>query len=421
MRALNKKQWFLTFFSLKRKIFKKSFIISNVVLLLLVTIFTNIDSIIRSFGGDFEESYTIYYNDDLEETNFELFNLALSNGFLEIENELFIYHESHDLLEDEDNTVVVFMNSDLTATIKTNELISTQVYTSITGALDAIKLENTVSRLDLTEQDIIDLRTPVLIDRIVVNDEDATELQGLIAEGLSVIIVMPLFFGLIMIIQMIGLEIFDEKSTKSMEVIMSNVDPKTHLKSKMFAANIFSLIQFGLIISYGLFGAGVRGVISRLSLPQVDLDIASYAKDLSSTFVLVIVLYILTNILYSMVMAILASTANEVDDYQKIISPLMILMVVGFYTAIFSPFFEGALFIKVMAFIPFFSLMIVPGLFASGQIGVGVVATIILIQAIFAYVIYRVGVPIYKQSVLDYSTDNVYKRLIKNIKNSKRN
>ncbi len=416
---MNKKQWFLTFFSLKRKIFKKSFIISNIVLFILISIAANMDSIIKSFGGDFEEPYTIYYVDDLESNAYDVFEAGLSNGFLDIENELFIYNETHELSPDDENVVVVELKSDMVATIESNDLISNSVYAAITGSLDSIKLQLTAIRLDLSGEDIIDLRTGVAIDRVVINDEGASEIQGLIEEGLSVLIVMPLFFGLIMIIQMIGLEIFDEKSTKSMEVIMSNVDPKTHLKSKMFAANLFSLLQFSLIIAYGAFGAGLRGFASRFDIPQVDIDIAGTATDLLPVFGLVIVLYIITNILYSTVMAILASTANEVDDYQKIISPLMILMLVGFYTAIFSPLIEGATFTKIMAFIPFFSLMIVPGLFAGGQIGVGMVSIILGVMVVFTYIVYRLGVPIYKQSVLDYSTDNVFKRLISNIKRSR--
>jgi len=416
---MNKKQWFLTFFSLKRKIFKKSFIISNVVIFILISIAANMDSIIKSFGGDFEEPYTIYYVDDLESNAYDVFEAGLSNGFLDIENELFIYNETHELSPDDENVVVVELKSDMVATIESNDLISNSVYAAITGSLDSIKLQLTAIRLDLSGEDIIDLRTGVAIDRVVINDEGASEIQGLIEEGLSVLIVMPLFFGLIMIIQMIGLEIFDEKSTKSMEVIMSNVDPKTHLKSKMFAANLFSLLQFSLIIAYGAFGAGLRGFASRFDVPQVDIDIAGTAADLLPVFGLVIVLYIITNILYSTVMAILASTANEVDDYQKIISPLMILMLVGFYTAIFSPLIEGATFTKIMAFIPFFSLMIVPGLFAGGQIGVGMVSIILGVMVVFTYIVYRLGVPIYKQSVLDYSTDNVFKRLLSNIKRSR--
>jgi ABC-2 type transport system permease protein len=416
---MNKKQWFLTFFSIKRKIFKKSFVISNIVLLILISVAANMDTIIKSFGGDFEEAYTIYYVDELENDTFPVFEAGLSNGFLEIENELIIINDTYELKEDDAYVVVVTLNEDMTAMIESNDLISNSVYAAITGSLDSIKLQMTAVRLDLSNEDIMDLRSGVPVDRVVINDEGASEIGGLIEEGLSVLIVMPLFFGLIMIIQMIGLEIFDEKSTKSMEVIMSNVDPKTHLKSKMYAANLFSLLQFGLILAYGAFGAGLRSVVSSFNMPQVDIDVAGFAKDLVPVFGIVIVLYIVTNILYSMVMAILASTANEVDDYQKIISPLMILMVVGFYTAIFSPLIEGATFTKIMAFIPFFSLMIVPGLFAGGQIGIGMVFTIMGVMIVFTYLVYRIGVPIYKQSVLDYSTDNVFKRLISNIKRSR--
>lgn len=416
---MNKKQWFLTTFSLKRKIFKKSFVVSNIILLILISLAANIDSIIRSFGGDFEEAYTIYYTDEFDQATYSTFEQTLDGGFIELENEVTIYNESYEITEEDSNVVVVHFKDSLEATITSNQLIGTALYNGITTALDGIKLQITAAELNLTPEDIVNLQTGVPIERVVLEDEGSTEIQGLIQEGMGVIIVMPLFFGLIMIIQMIGLEIFDEKSTKSMEVIMSNVDPKTHLKAKIIAANLFSLIQFALIVSYGLFGAGLRGVASRMSIPQVNFDLSSYASEISSIIILVVVLYFITNFLYSMVMAILASTANEVDDYQKIISPLMILMVVGFYTAIFSPLFDGATFAKIMAFIPFFSLMIVPGLYAGGNISLGLVMVIIGIMLLFTYLIYRIGVPIYKQSVLDYSTDNVFKRLISNIKRAR--
>lgn len=415
---MSKKQWFLTFFSIKRKIFKKSFLISNVILLILLSVALNIDTIIKSFGGDFEESYTIYYTDELDESTFGTFKVGMQNGIFDIENDPIILNESYELQEGDEYIVVVELNEDMTARVESNDLISPTVYAAITGTLDSIKLQLTALRLELSNEDVLALRSSVIIERIVINDEGATEIKGLIEEGLSVIIVFPLFLGLIMIIQMIGLEIFDEKSTKAMEVIMSNVDPKTHLKSKVFAANIFSIIQFTLIAIYSALGMGLRNIISRFNVPQIDIDIASYAKELIPVFGIIIVLYFITNILYSLVMAILASTANEMDDYQKIISPLMILMLIGFYVAVFSSVIEGATFTKIMAFIPFFSLMIVPGLFASGQIGIGAVVIIVGIMIIFTCLVYIIGVPIYKQSVLDYSTDSVFKRLIKNIKNS---
>ncbi len=419
---MNKKQWFLINFSLKRKIVKKSFVISNIVLLILIALVSNMDTIIRSFGGDFEEPYTIYYQDDLEENAFEVFNGNLTGGYLEVENDLTVINEAYELTDADANVVVVELSNDLEAVIASNDLIPNSVYSAITASLNSIKMQLMAIELDLTPEDMMNLQSGVPIERVVVNDEGASEIGSLIEEGLGIVIVMPLFFGLIMIVQMIGLEIFDEKSTKAMEVIMSNVDPETHLKSKIFAANIFSLVQFTLIFVYGLIGLGIRKLITNINIDTggiVPFDISEYTGNVLPVIAIVIVLYLVTNVLYSMVMAILASTANEMDDYQKIISPIMILMVAGFYIAIFSPLIEGATFVKVAAYIPFFSLMIVPGLYAGGTIGFGSLLIILGVMVVFTYIIYRVGVPIYKQSVLDYSTDNVFKRLMSNIRRSR--
>ena len=47
----------------------------------------------------------------------------------------------------------------------------------------------------------------------------------------------------VFLIQFIGTEINDEKSTKSMEIIISNVSPKTHFASKIIANNLFIFIH----------------------------------------------------------------------------------------------------------------------------------------------------------------------------------
>jgi len=170
VKVMNKKQWFLTFFSIRRKIFKKSFVISNVLLLVLLSVASNIDTIIKSFGGDFEETYTIYYTDDLTETTFGTFETIMQNGFTEIENELIIINETYELQNKDDYVVVVSLNDDMTATIESNDLISTSVYAGITGSLDSIKLQKTALRLDLSNEDIIALSTGVLVERIVIKN-----------------------------------------------------------------------------------------------------------------------------------------------------------------------------------------------------------------------------------------------------------
>ena len=47
------------------------------------------------------------------------------------------------------------------------------------------------------------------------------------------IMILPFFMLTMYLVQMIGAEINEEKTTKSMEIIISNVSPKTHFFSKL--------------------------------------------------------------------------------------------------------------------------------------------------------------------------------------------
>ena len=54
---------FLTLSSLRKKTRSKWFVTANVLLALLIICLINIDSIIKLFGGDFNEKQIIYVND----------------------------------------------------------------------------------------------------------------------------------------------------------------------------------------------------------------------------------------------------------------------------------------------------------------------------------------------------------------------
>ncbi|XMB67471.1 ABC transporter permease [Mycoplasmatota bacterium zrk1] len=417
---------FLVGFSLRRKIERKSFLISNIVLLILVILISNLDTVITSFGGDFDDVYTIYYEDDLEENYFDMFSLAVKNGPFQGKNDLIVINESYTLEADDKNVIVVKVNEgeEITAKISSNDLVSTTLYSSIYSTLNGIKMDATATKLNINQEDISKLLKQISIEREVFNDEGKNEESEALLGGLSFIVIMPFFFGILMIVQMIGLEIFDEKSTKSMEVIMSSVEPKVHLLSKLAAVNIFAIIQFVLLVLYGVIGVLIRSFFAKMSFSNAslpfDINLSSYSDRIVGVIIIITILFLLTNLLYSLCMAILASTANEMDDYQKIISPIMILMVLGFYTAIFSPLFDGAVFAKIMSHIPFFTLMIAPGLFISGDISVLEIIIIFLIHIVTLIAIYSIGIPAYKQSVLDYSNDGVFKRFIKNIRSTRK-
>ena len=65
---MNKKFWFLTKMSFLKKIKNKTFIIVNILLCLLVIGISNIDSIIKYFGGDFNNTNNIMIVDNTNES-----------------------------------------------------------------------------------------------------------------------------------------------------------------------------------------------------------------------------------------------------------------------------------------------------------------------------------------------------------------
>ena len=61
---MNKKFWYLTKMSLKKKVGSKWFLVTNIILALIIIGIINIKSIIKFFGGDFSDNKIIYVIDN---------------------------------------------------------------------------------------------------------------------------------------------------------------------------------------------------------------------------------------------------------------------------------------------------------------------------------------------------------------------
>ena len=235
------------------------------------------------------------------------------------------------------------------------------------------------------------------------------------------ILILPFFTLTIFLIQMIGAEINDEKATRSMEIIISNVSPKTPLFSKVIASNLFVLLEAFLLVIYALIGFAIRNTYNKTS----PLDITSAINSLLSSDIinnltyiipLALILMILTFIAYAILAGILASMTTNTEDFQQMQMPIVIISLVGYYLAMMANVFEGSIFIKILSFIPFISAILAPSLLILGQIGIleVIIAIILLIISIWALLKY--GMRIYKVGILNYSSKNLWKKMFKALK-----
>ena len=439
---MTSKFWYLTGLSLKKKIKTKWFFIANILLAILIIGLINIDSIIQFFGGDFDQKTEIVL---LNETNYSTIDQTFENYIqeykqlltTEYEASIEVYSGNQQNLEkelvDTDKIGIVFSNNEdnyLEAKVISDQKIDTMVYQLLVQVLSATKTEVAMSLTDIDLEELEKINTPVTIDRIILDDasQNEDENMSLIMGTVFPTVILPFFMLVLFLIQMIGTEINEEKSTRSMEIIISNVSPKVHFFSKVLASNVFVITQGILLILYagiGLFlrnllatGTNITGSITtEFSEIWQTLVETGFVDQLVYVIPITLILMILSFIAYSLVAGILASMTVNMEDFQQIQTPIIMISLVGYYLAIMAGMFEGSIFIRILSYIPFLSCLLSPALLVIGQINIFDSLISIAVLIVFLYFTIKYGLRIYKVGILNYSTDKMWHRLFKAARN----
>lgn len=421
--------WFLVGSSLKKKIHSKWFIGINLVIFLLIFLTLHISDIITAFGGDYKEEKKIVVLDKaLVYPKFE---------------ELMKQEESFDMtyqisylsasLEDalqmvrQDNSVIIVeilkdVNHYIVSNIYSSNNVATITKTAIHNSLNTIKKELAISSLGLSEEDINTINMGVSVNYQIVDsfrEETREDKSNLMVSIVVVIFIMISFFIIINLVQMVGAEINDEKTNKTMEIIISDVPPKVHFLSKLFSSIFFNIIQVGLFALYVFVSSSfqtpqshpsfVQGVLSTIISKQIIDSILSVAPVL-------ILFFIITLFTYAMLSAIFASVTTNIDDFQQLQTPLMLIVSFGLYLSIFAMIFEGSFLLKVLSYVPLISFMLSPTLYFLNQISMGSMMISIFISICFMFLVYKYGIKIYQMGILNYSGDHLWSKMWKSLK-----
>lgn len=429
--------------SLKKKIKSKWFLVANVIIAVLIMAVINIDSIITLFGGDFDSKSKIYV---LDETN------SIYDGFKENlkyyetsiygeENESFevvladkTIEELKKMIEDDEKSSIIVQiyyndSKEINSKIISLSSMDTYDYQLISNVLTSTTSLYTLNSIGLTEDQYNRIVNGIEIEREIL-DENITnedENQEMIMTTVFPVLILPFFMLTIFLVQFIGSEVNDEKSTKSMEIIISNVSPKTHFASKIIANNLFILSQVVLIVLYAFVGFYIRKLVGGASiLNGFGGEVGNALKALTTGImadkfipivILTLILMVLTFIAYSLIAGILASMTTNPEDYQQVQVPIMIILLLGYYLAVMAGMFKGALFIKVLSFVPLISAILSPSLLVLGQIGIVEIIISILIMVGTIYLLVKYGLRIYKVGILNYSSTDLWKKMFKSLRN----
>ena len=125
---------------------------------------------------------------------------------------------------------------------------------------------------------------------------------------------------------------------------------------------------------------------------------------------------ILTFIAYSLLAGVLASMTTNMEDFQQLQTPIVIISLIGYYLSMMASMFSGSIFIKIMSYLPFISSLLSPTLYVMGEIGIiDLVISIVLLMGTI-YVLIKYGLIIYKVGILNYSQTGLWKKMFMAIK-----
>ncbi len=430
---------YLTKISLNKKIKSKWFFIANIFLLILIVGLMNIDSIIKFFGGDFENITEILVINNTEYDIFEDIKINYDNNSKIINNEennnFILFKDNLDKakekIKENDGIILVIENDTnnfINASIITNDDIDPITFQILNTSLNSIKTDLALNYYEIDKNMLNAIESPIKIEKISLNnDKNNDEMKDLIMGIIFPVMILPFFMLTIFLVQMIGAEINEEKTTRGMEIIISNVSPKIHFFSKIIASNLFVFIQGGLLVLDVVIALIIKKYIGNNSLSYLfgGLSITEIIKNLNEIGILdkliyiiplTLILMILTFIAYSLLAGILASMTTNMEDYQQLQTPIIIISLAGYYLSIMAAMFEGSLFIKILSYLPFISSLLAPSLLILGQIQLIDFTISVIILILTIYVLYKYGLKIYKVGILNYSSTGLWKKMFKAIK-----
>lgn len=228
-------------------------------------------------------------------------------------------------------------------------------------------------------------------------------------ETINIIFIFIIYMIIIFGVQWIGNEIFEEKSARAMEIIMTSTSPKTHMLVKIVSNTIY-IIYLGIVcllaIIAGVFalkilmpdtlGVAIEFIANSLTTANIDINGTAIAF-----IVLTLLSGLLTVIIFQALAAVLAASTTTMDDFQKAFVPIVFIAIVPYFVAM-MPIPDT---IKIgLSFVPLFTPFFAPTLFISGAMSLYVLIACTILQFLTVIIIFIVLSPIYKEGVLNYSS-----------------
>lgn len=402
-------------YTIKDMFTKKTFIISNLIILLFIIIGFNVPNILSSFdsdkgtsGGGSKELIVDAQN-VFEGTLTTLNTLDLGYEFI-IENREVSFEEIKEKIESGEIEDAIVIS-------KENDKIQMKYIVEDATMMEGVPetLQNTftnlyanlqLSKLNLSQEQLASL-SPNFEFSLQQTEEQEVKGNVFVIMLLSLV----LFYAIYFCAYQVSSSITTEKTSKIMETLVTSTKPRTIVLGKTIGIGIVGFIQVVVII-------GVALICAKLCLPEGILESVLDLSQITPMLgIFTVIYFILGYSTFALLYALTGSTVSKPEDVQSANGPVAIVAVIGFYLSYFTmmnPTSDLNVFASIFPFSSPFCMpfRIMMGIATTSQIAISIAVLIVTIL-----VIANVSIKIYSNAILNYGSKVSLKDMIKMYKN----
>lgn len=401
-------------FTIKDMIKRKSFIISNLIILAIIVLLFNVPNILNAIMGDNTSSQNtkilIVDEDNIFEGTLEQINQMDIGYEATIATETITFDEIKQKIDNneiDDALVITKKDGQINMQyIVENLAMVSQMPQSLTNAISTIYSNLSISKLGLTPEQIQTLSGNFNFEMIQTEEE---EVQG--NQFAMMMMSLVLFYAIYFCAYQVSSSITTEKTSKIIETLVTSTKPKTIVLGKTIGIGVVGLIQIAAIIITAL-------ISSALFLEEGALDgIVDFSTITPFLGFITAIYFILGYVTYALLYALTGSTVSKPEDVQSANGPIAIIAVIGFYLAYFTMMNPTSELNKLAAILPISSPFCMPFRVMMGIATNSEIAISIAVMLVTILVVAQISIKIYSQAILNYGSKMSLKDIFKMYKN----
>lgn len=386
-------------FTIKDMIKRKSFIVSNIIFLLIILVGTNIPRILEAFNSDDENSrLLIVDNDNLLGESLSALSDNKDLGYeISFSNGEFLKSDAQKALDNDEYDEIISFKLDgkkiMFEDYQTDMNLSSTNTEVIVNQITSIYYNKKLVDLGLTSKQLEDLDVGFELNNNHLSNSDSGN-----STFAMMMFSIVLFYAVFFCASQVSSSVTTEKTSKIIESLTTSTSPKNIVLGKTLGVGVTGLIQLVVLLGFGI-------ICAKMFLPS---EILSGVINLSSinfaVWVIIILYFVLGYALFALIFALTGSLVQKPEDIQSANSPVSMLSVFAFYLAYFSMMNPKSSVSVFASLFPFSSPFSMPSRYMLGIANVWDVVISIGLLIVMCVIIGFISVKVYSNAILNYGS-----------------